>query len=197
MSAFDVGHFCRHRHQIVGHIPVEKLAAIVIKAMLEQGRADTLHDAAADLLIDKLGIDDGAAVFHAPVLQKFHEARVDIDLKITCLDTVGESERPRARHIVPKSPSVRPGSLAAGCQGGSKQCAPAHRVAGARYLSICPLRYHCGCRAHPAWLGECSLPPREHLRAAPCPPARPLRRRCPLRVMPRCRRHRAYYRYLR
>src|SRR6185295_19761787 len=97
MSAFDVGHFRCHRHQIVGHVAIEKLTALVVKALFKQCRADALYHAAADLLVDELRIDDGAAVLHAPMFQKLYEAGVDIDFKIARLDTVGERKWPCAR----------------------------------------------------------------------------------------------------
>jgi len=89
MADLDVGHFHRHRHEIVGHVAVQQLAAVVIEAMLEQRGADALHHAAAHLFVDQLRIDDGAAVLDAPVLQQFDEARVGVDLEIAGLDAVG------------------------------------------------------------------------------------------------------------
>ena len=100
VADLDVGHLGRHRHQIVGHVAVEQLAALVVEAVLEQRAADALHDAAAHLLVDQLRIDDGAAVLHAPVLQQLDEAGVGVDLELARLDAVGEGERPGARHIV-------------------------------------------------------------------------------------------------
>src|SRR5260221_10240213 len=102
MPEFDVGHFRRHWHQIVGHVAVEHLAAFVIEAMLKKRGADTLYDTAADLLVDKLRVDDGAAIFHAPVLQQFHETGVGVDFEVARLDTVGEGERPGARYVMPR-----------------------------------------------------------------------------------------------
>ena len=68
--------------------------------MLEQHGADALHDATADLLIDELRIDHGAAILDAPVLQERHRAGADVDVEIGGLHAVGEGERPGARHIV-------------------------------------------------------------------------------------------------
>src|SRR5215475_7550249 len=99
MADLDVGHLGCHGHQVVGHVAVEKLAAFVVAAVLEQRRADALHDAAADLLVDQLRIDDGAAVLHTPVLQERDESAVWVDLEPGGLDAVGEGERPGARHV--------------------------------------------------------------------------------------------------
>src|SRR4029078_1217247 len=68
--------------------------------MLEYLSANALHDSAADLFIDQLRVNDGATIFHAPMLQQLHEAGVDVDFEITSLNAVRESERPRARHIM-------------------------------------------------------------------------------------------------
>ena len=100
MAAVDVRHFHRHRHQIVGHVAVEHLPALVIEALLEQSRADALHHAAANLFVDQLRIDDGAAILDAPVPQQFDEAGVGVDFEIARLDAVGEGEGPAARHVM-------------------------------------------------------------------------------------------------
>src|SRR5690242_17996087 len=100
MPALDIRHFRRHRYEIVGHVAVEHLSALVIKAMFEQRCAYALNHAAPDLLIHELRVDDCSAVFHAPMFQQFHETGVGIDLEITCLDAVGESKWPCARYIV-------------------------------------------------------------------------------------------------
>src|SRR4029077_14338950 len=63
----DVGHPAGHRHEVIHHGAVEKLALVVIQAVLEHHSANTLHDAAADLLVDQLRIDHGAAILDAPV----------------------------------------------------------------------------------------------------------------------------------
>src|SRR6185369_17701027 len=68
VADLDVGHFGGHRHQIVRHVAVGELPALVVDAVLEQCSAQTLHHAAADLLVDELRVDHGAAIFHAPVL---------------------------------------------------------------------------------------------------------------------------------
>ena len=100
VADLDVRHLGGHRHQVVGHVAVEQLAARVIEAVLEQRGADALHHAAADLLVDQLRVDDGAAVLDAPVLQQRHRAGVGVDLEPARLDAVGEGERPGARHVV-------------------------------------------------------------------------------------------------
>src|SRR5262249_10626914 len=102
VADLDVGHLGRHGHQVVGHVAVEELAALVIAAVLEQRRTDTLHDATADLLVDQLRVDDRAAVLHAPVLQERDEPAVGIDLEPGGLDAVGKGERPGARNVMPR-----------------------------------------------------------------------------------------------
>jgi len=97
MAALDVRHLRRHRHQIVGHVAVEHLPALVIEALLEQRRADALHHAAANLFIDQLRIDDGAAVLDAPMVDELDEAGVGVDFEVARLNAVGESEGPGAR----------------------------------------------------------------------------------------------------
>src|SRR5215510_2543733 len=100
MADLDIGHLGRHRYQIVRHVAVQELAALVVEAVLEQRAAQTLHDAAADLLVDQLWIDHRAAVFHAPVLDEPDEAGLDVYFEIARLDAVGEGKRPGARHVV-------------------------------------------------------------------------------------------------
>jgi len=67
MADFDIGHFDCHRDQIVHHVAVDELAGFVVDAMFIERAADPLHDAAADLLVDELRVDDGAAILHAPM----------------------------------------------------------------------------------------------------------------------------------
>src|SRR5215831_13666186 len=90
VADLDVGHLARHGNEVVGHVAVEELTACVIDAMLEQRRTDALHHAAADLLVDQLRVDHGAAVLDAPVLQQPDEAGVGVDLQVARLDAVGE-----------------------------------------------------------------------------------------------------------
>ena len=114
VADLDVRHLRRHRHEIVGHVAVEQLAALVIEAVLEQRGADALHHAAAHLLVDQLRIDHGAAVLDAPVLEQLDEAGVGVDLEIARLDAVGEGERPGARHVMARRHQL---GLEAGRQG--------------------------------------------------------------------------------
>src|SRR4051812_48640652 len=51
MRDLDIGHFAGHRHEVVGHRAVQELRLIVIERLLEERRADALHDAAAKLLV--------------------------------------------------------------------------------------------------------------------------------------------------
>ena len=102
MADIDIGHFAGHRDQIIGHIGVGELAALVIDAFFEQRRAEPLHHPAPDLLVDQLRIDDGAAILDHPVLQQFDEAGVGIDLQPRGLNAVGEGERIFAGHKMPR-----------------------------------------------------------------------------------------------
>ena len=107
VADLDVGHLGGHRHEVVGHIAVSELAALIVAAMLEQRLADALHHATPDLLVDELRIDHGAAVLHAPVLEQGDEAGLDVDLEVARLDAVGECERPGARHVVARRHQLR------------------------------------------------------------------------------------------
>ena len=102
MADVDVRHLAGHRHQIVHHVAVEELASLVILAVLVKHAADPLHDAAADLLVDELRVDYGAAILDAPVFDQLHLAGLDVDLEIGGLHAVGESERPGAGHVMPR-----------------------------------------------------------------------------------------------
>src|SRR6516164_1525324 len=82
MADVHVRHFGGHRHQVIHQIGVEHLAFGVIEAVLEQNSADALDDAAADLLVDELRIDDGPAILDTPVLEQAHLARSDIDFEV-------------------------------------------------------------------------------------------------------------------
>ncbi len=92
MPDVDIGHFTGHRNQIIGQIGVGQLAALIVDAMLEQGRAEALHHATADLLVDQLRIDDPAAIFDHPMLQQLDKTAVGIDLEPAGLDPVGKGE---------------------------------------------------------------------------------------------------------
>ena len=70
-----------------------QLALGRVDAVLVERPADTLHDAAAHLLVDQQRIDDPAAVLHAPVLEKLDHAGLDVDLEPAGLHAVGEGER--------------------------------------------------------------------------------------------------------
>src|SRR2546430_16856110 len=70
----NIGHFPGHRNQVIGHIGVRQLAALIIDAFLEQRRTDALHYAAPDLFIDQLRIDDRAAILDYPMPEKVDEA---------------------------------------------------------------------------------------------------------------------------
>jgi len=85
MADFDIGHLRRHGNEVVDHVAVEQLAALVIDAVLEQGRADSLHHTAPDLLIDELRVYHGAAILDAPVLKQSDEAAFHIDFEIARL----------------------------------------------------------------------------------------------------------------
>ena len=100
MADVDVGHLGRHRHQVIRHVAVEQLALRVVDAVLEQRGADPLHHAAADLLVDELRVDHGAAILDHPMAQQLDEPGLGIDFEIGRLDAVGERERVGARHVM-------------------------------------------------------------------------------------------------
>ena len=52
MRDMDIWHFTSHGDEIVRHGGVEKLAVGIVTTMLHQRRAEPLHDAATDLLIE-------------------------------------------------------------------------------------------------------------------------------------------------
>ena len=89
----DVGHLHRHRNEVVGERAVHELARLAVAAFLEQRRAQSLHDAAAELLVHQHRIDDPAAILDDEMLQHLDEAGLDVDLQRTALDAVGEGER--------------------------------------------------------------------------------------------------------
>ena len=90
MHHVNVGHFARHGGQIIRHGAVLQLACFVIDAMFEQGAADTLHAAAANLFVGELRIDHPAAILHHPMPEQLDEPGVGIDLHIGALNAVGE-----------------------------------------------------------------------------------------------------------
>src|SRR5205085_11054294 len=61
-------------------------------AFFEQRRAQPLHYATPDLLVDQLRIDDGAAIFNDPMSQQLDEAGLGVNLEPRGLDAVGEGE---------------------------------------------------------------------------------------------------------
>ena len=81
MSYINIGHFAGHRNQVIGHIGVGQLAALIIDAFLEQRRTEALHYTAPDLLVDQLRIDDRAAILDHPMPEKLDEAGIDINFK--------------------------------------------------------------------------------------------------------------------
>ena len=100
MADFDIGHFGRHGHQIVGHGGVEILALFVVQAFLIERAADALNHAAANLLVDQHRIDHGAAIVHHPAFEQLDDSRVHVDLDMEGLEAVGEGEGKGLRHVV-------------------------------------------------------------------------------------------------
>src|SRR5262245_39884011 len=92
MRAHDIGHLCRHRHEVVCHGRVEELSPVVMDAVLVERAADALHDAAARLLVDELWVDDAPAVVDAPHLEELDETRLGVHLEETALRAVAEYE---------------------------------------------------------------------------------------------------------
>src|SRR5262249_48271958 len=107
VADLDIGHYGGHRYEIVRHVAVEQLSACIVNAMLEQRRANPLHDTAADLLVHEQWIYNGAAVLDAPVPEQLHETRVRVDFNVARLHAVGEGEGPGARHVVARRHELR------------------------------------------------------------------------------------------
>ena len=78
------------------------MAVFAVHAFFKHGAANTLNNTAANLLIDQHGVDDGAAVFHAPVLEQFDKAGFCVDLDIRGLNAIGESKSIFTRCVVPR-----------------------------------------------------------------------------------------------
>ena len=79
MPHIYIGHFAGHRNQIIGHVSVRQLAALVVDAFLEQRSAEALYHPTPDLLVNQLRIDDRTAIFHHPMLEQLDEAGIGVD----------------------------------------------------------------------------------------------------------------------
>ena len=88
-SQHDVGHLVGHRHEVVGHRSVQQVGVVAVDALLEQHRADALHDAAAHLLVHQERVDDPAAVVDRPLAEQLDEAGLAVDLDVARLHAVG------------------------------------------------------------------------------------------------------------
>ena len=96
----NIRHLGHHRHEIIGHVGVQHLAALVIETMLHQRRAQPLHNTAPYLFVDELRVQHRAAILNNPMLQKLDEARLGIDLQQGGLDPICEGKRIFPRHIM-------------------------------------------------------------------------------------------------
>ena len=81
MADVNIRHFAGHGHEIIGHIGVGELAALIINAFFEQGCAQALHYATAYLLVDELWIDDRPAILDHPVFEQLDETGFGIDFE--------------------------------------------------------------------------------------------------------------------
>ena len=88
MGDVDVGHFRRHRDDVVGKTAVEELPLRRVGAVLVKRGANSLHGAAAELLVDQQRIDHASAIFHDPEVEDLDHAGVCIDLHRRGLDAV-------------------------------------------------------------------------------------------------------------
>src|SRR5436190_1657175 len=77
MGDDDVGHLPRHRDEVVGERAVHELAGLAVAAFLEQSRAQSLHDTAAELLVHQHRIDDPATILDDEMLQHLDESGLD------------------------------------------------------------------------------------------------------------------------
>ena len=85
MRNFDVGHLGRHRHQVIGKRAVLELSIFAVEALLKECRSQTLHHAAANLLLNEQRINDATAIFDDRELQDLYEAGLDVDLDMAGL----------------------------------------------------------------------------------------------------------------
>ena len=70
----DARHDVGGRQQIIRESPGQRLAGLVEPHQLEQGRADAMDDAAADLALDHHRIDHAAAIMNHDVAENFDRA---------------------------------------------------------------------------------------------------------------------------
>src|SRR5258708_29473667 len=102
METGDIRHLAAHGHEVVGHVAVQQLAVGAVQALFEERRADSLHHAAADLLVDQHRVDQRARVLDTPVLEQLDESRIGIDLDQRRLYSIGEGEAVLARRVMPR-----------------------------------------------------------------------------------------------
>ena len=77
------------------------MAVFAVHAFFKHGAANALNNTAPNLLIDQHGVDDGAAVFNAPVLEQFDKAGFCVDFDIGGLNAVGECKTIFTGCVVP------------------------------------------------------------------------------------------------
>src|SRR5258706_10950428 len=94
--------------------------------MLVERAADSLHDSAARLLVHQLGVDDAAAIVHAPHLEELHEAGVGVHFEGAALGAVREDESVVLDAVVAGGGEAPPGG------GGGVVCAGKTEGRGAR-----------------------------------------------------------------
>ena len=70
-----------------------ELSIFAVEALLKECRSQTLHHAAANLLLNEQRINDATAIFNNPELQNLYEAGLGVDLDMAGLNPVGKRER--------------------------------------------------------------------------------------------------------
>ena len=66
-----------------------KLAFFPVGAILEERRAQPVHDAAAHLLVDQHGVHDAAAILNAPMAEQRDRTGFNINFQMARLNAVG------------------------------------------------------------------------------------------------------------
>ncbi len=93
-------HFARGRHQVVGEIDRQRLAALVVEEFLEQRAADPLREAAGELTLDQHRIDGAAYVVGQEIALDGDAAGLTIDAHHGGVNPVG------IVHVVGVEPTV-------------------------------------------------------------------------------------------
>ena len=112
--------------------PDKQLAALrIVDAMLAQGLAEPLRDAALDLPLDDHRIDHGADVVHAPVAEDVDLAGVAIDLDLAGVRAVAPGEVRRIIDRAVLQPELHVGRIVGRMVRDARDLAQRHAPVGA------------------------------------------------------------------